>query len=191
VVKVGFICEGDVEKLLIESEKFQFLLKKLNILCIHPVINATGKDNLLPHRMIEHRESLKNKGAEIVIILTDLDDNASFTLTKDRIKPLETEIVVISVKQIESWFLADSETMGIFCKQKIFFEFPENEIIPYEKIRKELEKFTGRGYGRNAKLRFANSFIRSGFTIENAAKHPNCPSAAYFLNKLTNIKNNK
>lgn len=189
MVKVGFICEGDVEKFLVESDMFQLLLQKLGILCVHPVINATGKDNLLPHRILEHRENLKRNGAEIIIILTDLDDNTCFTLTKERIKPLENELVIISVKQIESWFLADSEAMSAFCKQKFFFEFPENESIPYQTIREELLRITGRGYGRNAKFRFANIFMDAGFSIENAAKHPNCPSAKYFLNKLETINN--
>ena len=187
MVKVGFVCEGDVEKILIESINFQNFLRKLNIECVKPIINATGKDNLLPHRMAEHRENIISKGAEKIIIITDLDDNVCLTITKNRIQPNENEIVIISVKQIESWFLADSETMSNFCGQDFFFEFPENENIPYETIRKELFRITGRGYGRNAKLRFADKFIRSSFSIENAAKHPNCPSAKYFINKLRNL----
>lgn len=72
--------------------------------------------------------------------------------------------------------------MSNFCGQNFFFEFPESESIPYETIRKELLRITGRGYGRSAKLRFADKFIQSkGFSIENAAKHPNCPSAKYFI----------
>lgn len=188
MVKVGFICEGDVEKILIESVNFQSFLKRLNIECVKPVINATGKDNLLPHRIAEHRQNLTNKGAEKIIIITDLDDNVCLTLIKDRIRPNENEIVIISVKQVEAWFLADSVTMSNFCGQDFFFEFPESENIPYETIRKELFRITGRGYGRSAKLRFADKFIQSnGFSIENAAKHPNCPSAKYFIKKLESL----
>lgn len=189
MVKVGFICEGDVEKIFVASEKFQELLIKQNLLCVHPIINAAGKDNLLPHRIVEHRENLKRNGAEVILILTDLDDNQCFARTKERIKAKENEIVVISVKQIESWLLADSETMSFFCKQNFFYEFPEEDSVPFETIRAELFRITGRGYGRNAKLRFAKVFIDAGFSIENAAKHPNCPSANYFLSKLMKINN--
>ncbi|RYU94861.1 hypothetical protein [Emticicia agri] len=187
MVKVGFICEGDVEKILIESPDFQNLLKRLDLECIKPIINATGKDNLLPHRILEHRENLKDKQAEIIIIITDLDDLSCITLTKQRIKPLENEIIIVSVKQIESWFLADSESMSTLFKQKYFFEFPEREMIPYETIRRESLRIREQGFGKNAKLKFAAKYIRNGFSIENAANHPNCPSARYFINKLQSL----
>ncbi len=188
MVKVGFICEGDTERLLISSKNFQKLLKKLKLVCVHPIINAEGNSNLLPHNIEKHRENLKKKKADKVIILTDLDDNKDFSSIKERIKPIENEIIIISVKQIEAWFLADSETMSEFCKTPFFFEFPENEIIAYETIRKELFRLTERGYGRNAKIKFADNFInKQGFSIENAAKHPNCPSAKYFIHKLKSL----
>lgn len=187
MVKVGFICEGDVEKLLVESQNFQDFLIKSNIQCVRPVINAMGNGNLLPHNIVNHRKNLLENGSEIIIILTDLDNDLCFTLTKERIEPHENEIVVISKKQIEAWFLADSISMSNFCGQDYYFEFPEKETIPYDTIRKELLRITERGYGKNAKLRFADKFIQNGFSIENAAKHPNCPSATYFINKLKNL----
>lgn len=187
MVKVGFICEGAVEKKIIESTNFQKLLQKFNLECVNPIIDATGKDNLLPHRILEHRKNLRDNGSEIIIILTDLDDLSCITLTKERIKPFQNEILVVSVKQIESWFLADSESMSNLFRQKYFFEFPENEIVPYETIRRESLRIREQGFGKNAKLKFAAKFIRDGFSIENAANHPNCPSAKYFINKLQSL----
>jgi hypothetical protein len=187
LVKVGFICEGDVERILIESPSFQDLLHRLNLECVYPVINAEGNGNLLPHNILKHRKNLNDKQAEIIIIITDLDNSISISSVEDRIRPLQNEILIVSVKQIEAWFLADSVSMSNLFKQKYSFEFPENELIPYEAIRKESLRLTGRGYGKSEKSKFALKFIRDGFSIENAANHPNCPSAKYFINKLQSL----
>ncbi|PLK45096.1 hypothetical protein [Emticicia sp. TH156] len=184
---MGFICEGDVEKALIESPNFQNLLQRFEIECVKPIINAEGNGNLLPHNIQRHRDNLKDNNAEIVLIITDLDNSTSITSVKNRISPLVDEILIVSVKQVEAWFLADSITMSIICEPEYFFEFPENEVNPFETIRRELLRITGRGYGRYAKLKFADNFIRNGFSIENAANHPNCPSAKYFINKLQSL----
>jgi hypothetical protein len=50
-------------------------LKRLNIECVKPVINATVKDNLLPHRIAEHRENLTNKGAEKIFTCEDYTED--------------------------------------------------------------------------------------------------------------------
>jgi len=187
LVKIGFICEGDVEKALVKSLNFQNLLQRLGLECVEPIINANGNGNLLPHNIQKHRENLKDSSAEIILIITDLDDSLSITSVKNRISPLADEILIVSVKQIEAWFLADPITMSTICEPDYFFEFPEKEQIPFETIRRELLRVTGRGYGRYAKLKFADNFIRNGFSIENAANHPNCPSAKYFINKLQSL----
>jgi hypothetical protein len=187
MVKIGFICEGATESILIESETFQKQLSKLNLDCILPPIDVKGKDNLLPHRIEEHRESLNQFKPNFIIILTDLDENKCFTLTKDRIKPLETEIVIISVKQIESWFLADSILMSKLCKKNISYNYPENENVPINTINQLVKDSTGRGIGIHSKTKFAKTAIRNGFSIENAAKHPNCDSAKYFIQKLKSL----
>jgi hypothetical protein len=190
MVKVGFICEGATESILIESQAFQNHLIKLNIECILPPIDVKGKDNLLPHRINEHRESLNQYRPDFIIILTDLDENKCFTLTKERIKPLDKEVVVISVKQIESWFLSDSDLMSKLCKKNIFYNYPEKENIPIETINQLVKDSTGRGVGINSKVKFAKTAIRNGFSIENAAKHQNCDSAKYFIKKLKSLSEN-
>jgi predicted regulator of Ras-like GTPase activity (Roadblock/LC7/MglB family) len=47
MVKVGFICEGETEKLIIESEAFKILLLKAGLQLIL-AIDAEGNGNLLP-----------------------------------------------------------------------------------------------------------------------------------------------
>jgi hypothetical protein len=189
MVKVGFICEGTTEKIFIESESFQNLLTKLSIECIFPIIDANGKDNLLPHRIAEHRENLGRFNPDFIVILTDLDLNKCFTFTKERIKPLKNEIVIVSAKQIEAWFLADSNLMSSFCKKSFFFKNPENEVYPIKTINQIVFEHTGYGIGINSKIKFAKKALRNGFSIENAAMHPNCESAKYFIKKLKSLSN--
>jgi hypothetical protein len=51
-----------------------------------------------------------------------------------------------------------------------------------------LEK-TGRGFNKNTggKINLINNLLALGLDITEAAKHPNCPSAKYFIHKLEGI----
>src|SRR5258705_6527726 len=100
---LGFIVEGDTEKMILESPDFKNFLNTLHIEYIPEVVNVKGNNNLLPHKIIGHTQILIDKGATQIIILTDLDDDKCVTETKSRIKSLENQIVIISVKQIEAW----------------------------------------------------------------------------------------
>jgi predicted ATP-dependent endonuclease of OLD family len=182
MVKVGFICEGETEKIIVNSVDFKNILG-LNNLQLVNAIDATGSGNLLPKYITPFIESLKDDGAEKIFILTDLDEDACITKTKERINAPETVVVVISVKQIESWFLADSATLSKVFGKEYQFGLPENENYPIEKLREIFIAETGRGIG-DSKPRFAKRFINEGFSILNAANHPNCNSARYLLNKL-------
>jgi hypothetical protein len=131
------------------------------------------------------RENLFKKGASVIFILTDLDQDQCITKTRLRIIESENQIIIVAVKQIESWFLSDNFAMNQIFQGDYSFEYPENEDIPFETIRNTyLEKFNRGLVGRNEKKRLAQKMINSGFSIENAANHPNCPSANYFLTKL-------
>jgi hypothetical protein len=190
MIKVGFICEGFTERKLLESANFKSYLQSINLEQVDEVINAEGSGNLLPHNIKAYTERLKNKGADIIIILTDLDDDICITKTKNRIKAAENEIIVIAVKKIEAWFLACSSTMQQLLKDDTFqFEFPENEAIPFETIRHLKLAKTGRGFnnGTGGKLNLLNNLLSFNLDIKEAAQHPNCPSAAYFVNKLRQI----
>ena len=69
-------------------------------------------------------------------------------------------------------------------KTAFYLDEPE-AVLPFEKLRELRMKYEGRGIG-NKKV-FARIMVSNGFSIQNAAAHPNCPSAAYFLNKLQEL----
>ncbi len=186
MVKVGFIVEGETEKLIIDSENFQSLLADLQIDCVSEAIDAQGNGNLLPHNIIPFQAILKEKGAEYIFILTDRDDDTCITLTRKRITERENQFIIVAVQKIEAWFLADSQTLSVMAGKSMAIDYPELEPIPFEKIGAIVQHQTGRGIGTR-KVRFALNYLRKGFSLRNAAAHPNCPSAAYFLNKLKHI----
>ncbi len=185
MVNVGFICEGYTELFILESQAFKNILNQLQLNSVG-IINVEGNGNLLPHNLKSHRENLFIKGASVIFILTDLDKDQCITKTRLRITESENQIIIVAVKQIESWFLSDYTAMNTLFQGDYAFEFPENEDVPFETIRtKYFEKFRRGLVGRNEKKRLAQKMLNSGFSIQNAAKHPNCPSANYFLTKLT------
>ncbi len=51
MVKVGFIVEGDTEKVIVESPAFSAWLTANGITLCHPVIDAKGGGNLLPQNI--------------------------------------------------------------------------------------------------------------------------------------------
>ncbi len=103
--------------------------------------------------------------------------------TKQRIKAPEGTFVIVSVKKIEAWFLADSITLSSIFKGKFEFENPENETDPRQILKDLFVAKTGRGIG-DSKPKFATRMVNNGFSVVNAAAHPNCSSAKYFLQKL-------
>ncbi|GAB3898716.1 hypothetical protein GCM10028803_18700 [Larkinella knui] len=186
MVKAGFICEGETETIIVRSDAFQSLLNTFGIECIDSVIDASGAGNLLPQNIEDFRQSLIDSGANQIFILTDLDDSTCITLTKQRITERLNQTIIVSVKEVESWFLADSATMSKLLKDSFSFETPESQENPFSFIKKLMLKKTGAGCG--SKVNLANKMIRRGFSIENAAQHPNCPSANYFLTKLQSLR---
>ena len=84
MVKIGFICEGETEKIIVESENFQQFLLQNNFEFVN-AIDATGNGNLLPKNIQPFIKILKDDGAEIIFILTDLDIDKCITNTKERI----------------------------------------------------------------------------------------------------------
>ncbi len=185
MVKLGFIGEGAVEKRVLESAPIREYLRSLKIDFIEEVIDANGNGNLLPQNIIAFTQILKDKGATAIIILTDLDKDTCITKTKERIQPAQNHFIIVSVKEIEAWFLADEEAMGSFLKQKDFnIEKPEELENPYAKIRELRMQKTG-GQGTVSKVRLAFFMIeKNSFSILRAAQHPVCPSAKYFIEKI-------
>ena len=188
MMKVGVICEGYTEKILLESAGFGMLMKSLNIELLQ-VINAEGCDNLLPHNIEPYTAILENAGAQFIIIVTDLDEDSCVTETKKRISARKQDIVIVAVKKIEAWFLACSVSIShLIQKPQFKFDEPEKEKEPFDTINQLLVDNTGRGVGRRSgKIKLAYRMLAIGFDLTNAAAHPNCPSATYFLRKLKEI----
>lgn len=185
MVKVGFLCEGKTEVKFVRSEKFQDCLRRIGIEAVEPVLDAKGGGNLLPDNSKEFLETLWSNGAQKIVVLTDLDEDACITLTKQRISASDDKVVIVAVRTIESWFLADSETLSFLLKQKFEFDYPEKEEIPFMTMRNVFLEKQNREIGDKEIL--AARMLKYGFSLENAANHPSCPSATYFLNKLQQL----
>lgn len=186
MVKLGFIGEGAGEKSILESEGFRNILTGLNLEYVEKVINAHGGGNLLPKYLEDQIDTLKKEGANHIVILADQEDAPCITSVKERIDPKGNHIVIISVKTIEAWFLADSSAMSAFLKSRFNCENPEEFEKPFEHIRNLM--WQKRGRGMNHKKQLCSRMLINGFSIQSAATHPNCPSAKYFLNKLKSLK---
>jgi hypothetical protein len=184
MVKLGFIGEGAVEKRILESPPLREYLRSLKIDFIEEVIDANGNGNLLPHNIEAFTKILEDKGATAIIILTDLDEDTCITKTKERIAPAQNHFVIVSVKEIEAWFLADGQAMNGLLKINDFsIDHPEQTENPFEKIR-EL-RIANAGIGFTTKVRLANLMVyKNNFSILRAANHLNCPSAKYFIEKI-------
>lgn len=187
MVKMGFIVEGDTEKILLESQDFKNVITELKADYIPEIINAEGNGNLLPKNIQKYISILLAKGATKIIVLTDLDNDSCVTETKNRINLHSDQICIVSKKKIESWFLADTEALKIFIASNItVFENPEDIENPFDEIKRLKITKIGRGFV-NSKRYLANAMVANGFSIIKAASHPNCSSAKYFINKLTEL----
>ncbi|MDR3611748.1 MAG: hypothetical protein P4L27_14355 [Ignavibacteriaceae bacterium] len=180
-MKLGFIVEGDTEKILLDSYEFKSFLDNQNLLYVEPIINAKGSGNLLPHNISGYINVLKQQGADKILILTDLDDSPCYSEVKKRIDG-EGLIICIAKRKIEAWFLSDSTTLSSLLRKKISCEFPEDIPDPFEYLSNLRQLHQGKGFSDKKIL--AQKMLRNGFSIENAKDHPNCPSAKYFYNKL-------
>lgn len=183
MVKIGFICEGKTEKNIIESTNFQQWLRQNDLDCLLPVIDAKGSGNLLPNRIEALRRELLDQNVQKIVILTDLDLDSCITSTRQRIGDQNDQIIIVAVKQIEAWFLSDTPTLqALFSDSSFTFDHPELESNPFQTLQQLLLTKTNRGVG--SKNILVSRMLKYGFTIENAARHPNCSSANYFLTKL-------
>lgn len=189
MVKLGFIAEGGTEKIILESPAFQAFLQEINLDYVENVVDVTGNNNLLPKYLPNHIKILEDQGANFFIILTDLDRDQCITLTKRRIGAPEFCLIIVSIKEIEAWFLSDSLAMQSVLKSEEY-SCPEPESIddPFSFIRELVYSQTGQGVG-NSKIRLAKKMLKNGFSIPNAASHPNCSSAQYFVNQLKETAN--
>lgn len=197
MVKVGFLVEGDTEKVIIQSEAFEQFCKNIGIEIIRSVFpphkKERGKDVFKNAEKIKsYLDILKDMGADYVCCLRDLEDLPCITSAKNEISTEQKNVLkIIAVKQIESWFLADQRVLQKYFGESFTIQFPEANfpelIFKADEKLNEISRTTRNGKGIGDKLLFAKSLIRNGFSIQNAASHPNCPSANYFLTKLEQL----
>jgi len=196
LVKIGFIVEGDSEAILLKNENFITFLKSLNLLSDKEfVINAEGMSNLyhpnanfdtISRKVNGWIQILLSKGVEIIFFLIDFDNSdACFTLFKSKVFLQEGNIVIIARQTLEAWFLADQQALSNYLQQNINIQSPESFLQPFEEIKALRLKYRNKGISDKKIL--VKDIIRSGFNLVNAATHPACPSALYFLTKLQSL----
>lgn len=192
-MRVGFIVEGDTEKLLVESNCFRdWMYRHLGLEVADPVLNVSSIDNLRPHRLsLQLPAYIKEARPDKIVILSDLDPSdvvPCITSRKQLIYTDGIDLVLIARTSVESWFLGDTEAMRCCLGNNEFFEaVPEDYENAWERLKFLLVTETGRGPGAS-KPKFARKFIQQhGFDLTRAAAHPACPSAAYALARLKSL----
>jgi hypothetical protein len=189
MVKVAFIVEGDVEKIIVE-ECFidKGWLASKNIEPLRPIINAGGGGNLCPHNMPIYVEQAQSLNPDKIIILTDLECDPCIEKTKERLGDCDNCITIISRKSFEAWFLADDALLYKMTDGNYtHYSNPEStNNMPYNTFKELMVQHTGRGTGD--KVRTAKKVSKNNFNIENAGNHPNCPSAKYFVDKINTLE---
>lgn len=189
MVTIGFIVEGDTEKILFSSDAFKDYLTSININYIPEIINAGGNGNLLPHNITEFTQILVNKGAEKIFIITDLDTDECVTKTKQRINPTDIHQCIISKKAIESWFLADTDTIRKYLNSNNYVcETPETIENPFEEIKNQ--RMLNINKGVSDKKILVRTLLNLGLSFNTIISNPNCTTAGYFHNKLLQYSNN-
>lgn len=180
--------EGGSEKIILKSVEFQAYLRAQRIEQVEDVIDINGKGNLKSssRRMNTQVQLLRDAGAEWIVVLRDKDNVESFSTVKAEVYQASDVAICIAVQELEAWFLADSKTLSILFQVENFnYPSPETVPKPFDLLAALRKQYTGRGIGD--KKIFARSMLGCGFTIEQAAQHPNCPSAGYFLTKLQSL----
>lgn len=188
MVKISFLVEGDTEKKIISSDKFQEFCFRNNIEIIGqplPSKGYRGKDVFKDYEKTQaFINVLKDQGSEYIFIIRDLEDLDCLVKAREEIKSDEA-VKIIVVKTIESWFIADSDTMTSYLGEDFYHDAPENIDNPFHFLKSKSLEIKQRGI--SDKLIFTSIMLKNGFSIENAAKHPNCQSAKYFINKLQSL----
>ncbi|GAB2774977.1 hypothetical protein GCM10027275_17520 [Rhabdobacter roseus] len=142
----------------------------MGIECVKPVIDIKGSGNLLPENLKESLALLEANDAEKVLLLTDLDEDACITVTKERITSAENRVIVVAVRKIEAWFLADSTTLSTLLKEAFDFDKPEAEEVPFQTLKSIFIEKQNRGIG--VKDIFAARMLKYGFSIDRPPAIP-------------------
>lgn len=189
MVKLGFIVEGDSEKVLVESASFRAWLRAQGLELCSPVINAKGGGNLLPQNIEPMIAQIRASRPDHIVIMTDLEDAPSIEAVKARITTQHTDLIFVAVKALEAWFLADTAAMRRWLEKDDFFEeHPEQTPgMPWDRLKELANALNVRGPGAS-KVIFAKRVCEKlGFQVDKASIHPNCPSAKKFHDGLVGL----
>ncbi len=186
--------DGETEGVLLKSGSFDELLAEYNI-------RKVGAIKYNQRKVESYTNYLTGKGAQIIIILTDLEQNPCFTKVIERLNGHGLQgihKVVVVKKMIEAWLLADTSTLKKILKLGQDAPLnssanPETEDNPYEKITHMINHHSRANTRKKkydvkyTKVKLAKQFDDNGYTIANSAAHLNCHSAKYFIQTLEQI----
>jgi uncharacterized protein YfkK (UPF0435 family) len=195
MIRVGFIVEGDSERIVYESEDFQEILKRLNLTNAGVITPQSRTKFFNPDQLRMYYQNILKRSPDKVFVIIDKEtDSECLSEIKKNISCIDqsNQINIIQVKTLESWFLADSEALSLAFHRRYRYENPEKtENHPFEELQKEFKINTNRGLGSKESTLPAKKMVNKyKFSIENAANHPKCPSAKYFLDKLSELSPN-
>lgn len=191
MTRISFIVEGKSEVVMLESPQFKNWAARQG-LEIGAIVDAKGSGNLCERLMPNRVEECLAMGSDsdYVVVLTDLDCDPCVTATKERMGCAGVDLVVVARQALEAWFLADTEAMRRWLGQPDFFEEQPEQIQgkPFQHLQELKTRYQVAGRIGRGHSDFANKFINEyGFSIERAAAHPACPSAQYFIKKITSL----
>ncbi|MDM8547379.1 DUF4276 family protein [Candidatus Venteria ishoeyi] len=189
VVKVGFVVEGDCEKILIESKHFRDWAVQYELEICDPVIDVRGGGNLCPQQIQPYVELCqKQANPDKIVVLTDLECEPCITQARQRIGIEHIDLLCIACKALESWYLADTEALQKWMEKKVSEhknpELSGTEKKPWDELKCLANKYKTRGPGKKKPIFTRKMLNDYGFSLQRAAAHPACPSAQYFLKKL-------
>lgn len=190
MIRVGFIVEGPSDKKLIDSQRFKdWLRDECRLEIVDPIVDARGNGNMCSRKIPDLVDGLKKQAKpDRIVVLADLDPDQCAPCITERKKLIGSagiDLVVIAKKAMESWFLADTEAMRRWTGDDTFYEpSPEDmDNMPWDRL-KAIKNKNGRGPGDTKRI-FARTIInKCGFDVRRAAKHPACPSARYFVERV-------
>ena len=184
MVKVAFIVEGDVERIMIDHLQDTGWFEAKGIEQVGPTIDAKGGGNLCPRNLSIFIDQAKVFKPDCIFVLTDLECDPCITKTKERIGDCDICNIIIARKAVEAWFLADTEIVSSLTKGALrdYARPEETSDMPYDTIKALMKAHTNRGPG--SKVALAQKVMRSGFDIARSAAHAECSSASYFIAKI-------
>jgi len=191
MVTVGFIVECHSEACLVDSKQFcEWLRMECNLRAIPPAVNVAGNRELCNRNIGKWVDSLKKRAdsPDKVVVLADLDPDECAPCITARKKIIESngiDLIVIARKALESWFLADTAAMCKWTGDRTFTE-PRPEETPEMPWNRLKEIGISKGHStRGSKVKFVQMFISDHhFDVRRAARHPHCPSAKYFVDRV-------